>query len=368
MSDADATFEASDSRPRDAPRRVLLVRPSALGDVSRTVPLAVSLKRAWPDAEVHWLVNEGFEPAIEGHPDVDRVVSFPRKRLAKFGKRWHATKQGLNFARTLRRAGYDRVYDAQGLFRSGLFAWLTRAPRRVGFADAREMGHLGCNVRHRVSADVRHTVDRMLALLEADGVEPVRDLSLHLRKADVERAERFVEAHGLRTGYFVVAPTARWASKCWPAARFAEVTARVLHARPDWKAVILAAPDERPQANAMLDALAHHGLDTDPRQRRVIQPDTTVADLMAILSRCELLLCNDSAPLHIAVGFDRRVVTIYGPTDPAEVGPYGRRDDVVCPDVDEHERRRYARDRTDPTLIERVGVEDVWTRVQPRLA
>ena len=367
MSDADASFEASDSRPRKAPRRVLIVRPSALGDVSRTVPLAVSLKRAWPDAEVHWLVNQGFEPAIEGHPDVDRVVSFPRKQLAKFGTRWHATKQGLAFARTLRRAGYDRVYDAQGLFRSGLFAWLTRAPRRVGFADAREMGHLGCNVRHRIPPAVRHTVDRMLALLEADGIQPVPDLSLHLRKQDVERAERFVEAHGLSRGYFVVAPTARWVSKCWPPERFAEVTARVLRARPAWKAVILAAPDERPQARAMLDALAHHGVDAGDRQHRVILPDTSVADLMALLSRCDLLLCNDSAPLHIAVGFDRAVVAIYGPTDPAEVGPYGRRDDVVCPDVQDPERRRYARDRNDPTLIERVGVEDVWNRVQRRL-
>lgn len=346
---------------------MLIVRPSALGDVSRSVPLAVSIKRTWPDAELHWLVNEGFEPAIAGHPDVDRVIGFPRRELAKFGRRWAATKRGFAFAAALRRARYDAVYDAQGLARSGFFTWLTRAPRRAGFADAREMGHLGCNVRHRISPEVRHTVDRMLALLEADGIEPVHDLSLHLREQDAERAERFAAAHGLNRGYFVVAPTARWLSKCWPPERFADVTARVLRARPAWKAVLLAAPDEQTQARAMLDALAHHGSDAGDRQHRVIFPDTSVADLMALLSRCELLLCNDSAPLHIAVGFDRRVVAIYGPTDPAEVGPYRRGDDVVCPDMRGPERRRYARNRSDPTLIERVGVEDVWAKVSERL-
>lgn len=347
---------------------MLIVRPSALGDVSRTVPLAVSLKRTWPEAEVHWLVNRGFEPAITGHPDVDRVVPFPRKELARFGLRWHATKNGFAFASALRMARYDAVYDAQGLARSGLIAWLTRAPRRVGFADAREMGQFGCNVRHAVEPGIRHTVDRMLALLEADGIEPVPDLSLHVRDEDAERAERFITEHELQEGYVVVAPTARWSSKCWPADRFAEVTARVLHQRPAWKAVVLAAPDEQPQARAMLDALGPHGLDAGEQRRRVIRPDTGVADLMAILSRCDLLLCNDSAPLHIAVGFDRPLVAVYGPTDPAEVGPYRRRDDVVCPAMDEHERRRFARDRSDTTLIERVGVEDVWARVAARLA
>lgn len=346
------------------PRRVLMVRPSALGDVSRSVAVAASLKGAWPGCELHWLVNRGFEPAIAGHPAVDAVVSFPRRELSRFGRSWSATRRGVAFARSLRAAGYDAVYDVQGLARSGLLTWLTRAPRRVGFADARELGYLGCNVRHRVSPEVRHTVDRMLSLVAADGVTPVRDVSLRLRPRDAALSEALVAEHELGGGYAVIAPTARWRSKCWPAERFAEATARLLRREPSWKAVVLCAPDERAQAEAMVSALPGCGLAAGEAQRRVVRPATDVAGMMALLSRCELLLCNDSAPLHIAVGLGRKAVSVFGPTDPAEVGPYGRPEAVVEPAIEAAERRRYARDREDPTLIRRVEVEAVWQRIE----
>lgn len=339
------------------------MRPSALGDVSRTVPVAVSLKRAWPEAELHWLVNAGFEPVIEGHPAVDEVVSFPRGALAKFGTRWGATRRGVAFARTLRDRGYDTVYDVQGLARSGLLTWLTRAGRRVGFADARELGWLGSNVRHRVAGDVRHTVDRMLGLLAAEGVEPIADLSLHLRERDEAWIDRFVEEHGLGGGFVAVAPTARWASKCWPPDRFGEVAARVLDERPAWRALVLCSAAEREQARPALDVLRRRG-----HAERVITPETDVGQLAALLSRCALFLGNDSAPLHIAVGFDRPIVTVFGPTDPRVVGPYRRPETVVRAPGTQAEYARFARDRSDPTLIQRVEVEDVWVKAASCIA
>lgn len=349
---------------RSGPRRILLVRPSALGDVSRTVPVAASLKRRWPGAELHWLVNAGMEPVIAAHPAVDRVVPFPRRALAGFGVKGSATRRGLAFARRLRSMRYDAVYDVQGLARSGLLTWLTRAPRRVGFADARELGWVGCNVRHRVPNDVRHTVDRMLGLIEADGVEPVRDLSLTVPADDAAWVERFLAEHGLGGGCVAVAPTARWASKCWPADRFAEVTRRVLDARPAWKAVVLASPDEAERAAAMVTALAERGVAASGEASRVVRPATSVGQMMAILSRCGLLLCNDSAALHIAVGLGRPIAAVFGPTDPAEVGPYGRDDAVAWSNATAEERARYGRDRSDRTLIERVDVAAVWRIAQ----
>src|SRR5687767_11916318 len=99
----------------DSPRRILIIRPSALGDVARTVPALVSLKRAFPQSQIDWLVNDTFVDAIAHHPDLHEVVPFPRKRLSRFGWSPGATREGLRYFAELRRRGYDAVYDLQGL-------------------------------------------------------------------------------------------------------------------------------------------------------------------------------------------------------------------------------------------------------------
>src|SRR6185369_11864763 len=162
------------STPRMA-ERVLIIRPSALGDVARTVPALATLRAALPDAQIDWLVHDAFADAVRHHPMLKGVIEFPRQRFARFMRDRATTREVTAWARRLGDAKYDLVIDLQGLFRSGLMTRLTRAPRRVGFANAREIGWLGYNRRHHVDRSL-HTVDRMLVLLEAEGFAPVRDM------------------------------------------------------------------------------------------------------------------------------------------------------------------------------------------------
>lgn len=354
----------ADTQRPDPPSRVLLVRPSALGDVARTVPALVTLRRAWPEARIDWLVAESFVDCVRHHPLLDGVVSFARERLARFGLRPAATAEGFRFARRLHAPRYDTVVDLQGLFRSGLFSALTRARRRVGFADAREGGWLFYNVRHRVNGSVRHTVERMLALLEAEGLEPQRDMRLYLGERDRAWLADYLGAHGIPADdYVCVAPTARWGCKCWPVDRYAQIARRVLERDAVSRVVVLSAPSERKQLEPMLAALRGH-----IEAGRVHAPTTTVGQLMALVSGARLLLCNDSAPLHIAVGFDRPIVAVFGPTDPAAVGPYGRQDAVVLPPGGVPAVFDYRGHGDDPTLIGQVELETVWARVASVLA
>ena len=168
--------------PRSSPR-VLIIRPTALGDVVRTVPALVSLRAAMPQARIDWLVHDAYADAIRHHPALDGVIEFPRRR---FGRAWTSpaiARELWRWTASLRRARYDLVFDLQGLARSGWFTFVTGAARRVGFANAREGAWLGYNRRHRVDAEV-HAVDRMLALLEAEGVPVQRDMRLYLGDAD----------------------------------------------------------------------------------------------------------------------------------------------------------------------------------------
>lgn len=337
-----------------APERILIIRPSALGDVCRSVPLLVTLRAAYPHARIDWLVNESFADAVRHHPMLTAVVPFPRSALgfsrllsSEGRRRLHA------FIASLRRPRYDLVIDAQGLGRSGLFAHWTRAPRRVGFANAREFGWLGLTARHAIDPAL-HTVDRMLELLRREHLEPVHDMRLYASNDD--RAGIDQTLRGAR--YLVVAPTSRWAGKRWPAERFAETTRRLLDAGHAEYAVVVASASERDQCAALLSSRHPRILDQVGR--------TTVGELMALIERSALVLANDSAALHMAVGFDRPMVGLFGPTRTDLVGPYRRDKDAIraaaAPTANLHKNEAAGR-----AMMEAIPVETVFRACADRL-
>ena len=304
------------------PSRILIVRPSALGDVCRTVPILATLRRAWPEAVIDWVVQADFAAAIACHPGLNEAIRFPRR---EFGRWWRNPSTAVALARwlaDLRRRRYDLVFDCQGLGRSGLFTWLTRAPRRVGHRRARELGWLGCNVRHPCPAAV-HTVERMMSLLTAEGLEPVYDMRLYAAADDLAWWAGQQAGHeGRGEGpYAVLAPTSRWLSKRWPQSNWISLIAP-LRERGFERVVLVGGPLERNQVAQIVG---------DGPERMIVDlvGRTDVGRILAVIAGAGLVIANDSAPLHVAVGFDRPCVGLYGPTDPARVGPWGVTDGVV---------------------------------------
>ena len=300
--------------------RILIVRPSALGDVCRTVPVLVSLRRAFPGAQIDWVVRDTFTAAVEAHPALDRVIAFPRMRFSRFWRDSAVTRELWRWLWMLRRQRYDLVIDCQGLSRSALISLAAGAPQRIGPGRAREFGWLAYT--RRVSRDTpMHTVDEMLALLSAIDVEPVRDMQLYV-EADAKRwwTDKRRTFGATAEHYAVLAPTARWISKRWPADRWRELIEN-LQARGFDHVVVIGAPDEAEQVEAAL-----------PGDRTGIvnlAGQTSIAQTMAVIADASLLVAHDSAPLHIAAGFDRPCIGLYGPTDPNVVGPLGSRAIVV---------------------------------------
>jgi len=345
------------------PSRILMVRPSALGDVCRTVPVLASLRRAYPEAAIDWVVRERFVEAVSAHPALNGVIAFPRSRFAGSWRDPAAFGEMVRWFGGLRRGRYDLVIDCQGLGRSGLMTWVTGAPRRVGFQEAREFGWMGYNVRHRVARSM-HTVDRMLALLEREGIEAVRDMRVYA--PDV--AQRWWEGHRGECGlgsarYAVLSPTASRASKRWPIERWGEVREALLD-RGFNRVVVIGGPGEREQVRG-LEAVG------GARDSGVVNlvGATTVGEMMAVIAEADLVIGNDSAPLHMAVGFDRPCVGLFGPTDPALVGPYRRPEAVVRKHEPGAEKGANYRDRRlNDSLMGLISVGDVVERVDAVLA
>jgi lipopolysaccharide heptosyltransferase I len=302
-----------------SPRRMLIVRPSALGDVCRTVPVLASLRRAYPDAVIDWVVRDTFTGAIAAHPGLTEAIPFPRARFTRW---WRPAVAGelRRWLRGLRERRYDLVLDCQGLGRSGLITWATRAPRRIGFRRAREMAWVAYNRRCDVPHGA-HTVEAMLALVEAAGVTPVRDTRLYV--ADDDRAwwtRRRGELDFGDARYAVLAPTARWGSKRWPVERWRSLAVE-LSKRGFEHLVVIGAPGETDQVRGLAP-------DGGPAIANLVGA-TSVGQSMAIVAGSALVVANDSAPLHMAVGLERPCAALFGPTNPAVVGPYGRPEAVV---------------------------------------
>lgn len=331
------------------PKRILFIRPSALGDVCRSVPVIRSLRKKWPDASIDWLVQSEFIAAVSAHPALDTVIQFPRNSMG----RWY-TPQGLlkslAFLHILKSKKYDLVIDGQGLARSGLFSWATRATTRIGLASAREFGWLGYT--KKVDVQCRHTVDQMLSLSEAAGAASSIDMQLYVNEEDTTWWEEQLIENKLAE-YVVLAPTSRWESKQWPIERFRSV-AEYLHTRGK-QVVVVGAPHESEQiAPLLIDEVLN------------VLPDMTVGRLMAVIASSSLVIANDSAALHMAVGFNRPCIGLFGPTDPTCAGPYNCNDSVIAADVDYN--KVHYRDRSiGQRIMEQIEVQTVIDKVEERI-
>lgn len=335
--------------------RVLIIRPSALGDVCRTVPCLVTLRRAMPKAKIDWLVHNEYVDAIKHHPCLDEVVEFPRERMGKILTSAAAAFAGFGWARELQKRKYDIVYDLQGLLRSGMLTRITGARRRVGFKQPKEKAEFGYNIRHDVPEQMQ-AVDRMLALLAAEGYKLHHDMQLHVSPADQVWLRQLLAKAGCNERpYIVLAPTAKWRCKCWPIQSYVRLAERLLQTNMAGGGIfIVAGPDERDYCTPLVEVLGGAGVST-------FFPETTVGQMMALISQCRLLVTNDSAPMHVAVGFDRPITAIFGPTDPALTGPYHRDDSVIRPPgVEKLGKLKYRENPDDQSLIATVPFDQVW--------
>ena len=302
------------------PRNILLVKPSALGDVVHALPVAHLLKREWPEARLSWLVAVPFAPLLETNPDLDETVGFERRRGADLRVHRGNAKR---LAADLRRREFDLVIDLQGLFRSGWLAWQTRAKRRVGFANAREAAAWFYTDRVASPPGERHAVERYLDVAEhlGCGRSPVA-FPLRTTEEDERRVDGLLSPLE-DAKYAVLLPGTNWFTKRWPAEKFAALAAQ-MKVETGLRIVVAGGPDAAEAATRIL-AAAPDALNLVGR--------TGVRELVSVIRRSSLAVTNDSGPMHLAAALGRPLVATFGPTSPARTGPFGRGKSVVRLDI-----------------------------------
>ncbi|MDD5556509.1 MAG: glycosyltransferase family 9 protein [bacterium] len=301
-------------------KNILIIKPSSFGDIVQALPVAARARETWPEARISWLLNTQYRRLLEPNPCVDRLYLFDRDRWRKRRDLAGAASSLLALCRELRAASFDAVLDLQGLFRSGVLTLAAGAPVRAGFADAREFAHLFYTVKVRAARPDLHAVDRCLLAAAAIGCRGSRvSFPLGLGPGEESWAERVTAGRRPLVG---LSPSGRWRTKRWPDDSFARL-GELLLGRGAAVAVIGGPAGEAAGVAARL------------RGRAIVADD--VADplrLAALLGRLDLLVTNDTGPMHLAAAAGTRVVALFGPTNPDRTGPWGEGHRVLRAPVD----------------------------------
>ena len=288
-------------------RHILLIKPSSLGDIVHAMPTCAAIRRAYPKARLTWLVKRGWAGLVERIDGVDLV--WPVESTLKG---W------LSQVSPLRAERFDLVVDLQGLFRSAAIGWFTGSSLLVGFANGREGSPWFYSRRVSVPQLEMHAVDRYLLVAKAVGAmeSGAPEFRFRIPQTDYDEVDRLLSRSGVTPGTSWVAMnvSARWPTKMWPAASFADVADR-LRQEGCGAVVMIGGPDERTDVAAVNGMMKTPAID--------LAGATTVGLLPALLSRASLLITNDSGPMHIAAAVGTPVVALFGPTSAVRTGPYG---------------------------------------------
>ena len=299
------------------PSRVCIIKPSSLGDVVHALPILSELRGIWPSSHLTWVVNAPFRDVLSGHPDLDELIIYERrgKGIDRTGILGMADILGK-----LRHGRYDVAIDLQGLLRSALLVAATGARIRVGMADAREGSRWFYTHRVDASRLGLHAVDRVLrvaAAFGAVGCEP--RFNLPIAEADSLWATQVLAA--VPRPRVILNLGARWLTKRWPPEHYAEIGRRLV-SKFGGGLVAVGASEDR----SLVDALRRHIV---PLGVLDLCRQTSLPQLAALSLEADLMISNDTGPLHLAAAAGARVLGIYTCTNPKLTGPFGPRATTV---------------------------------------
>jgi ADP-heptose:LPS heptosyltransferase len=295
-------------------RRILVLEYWNLGDVIMELPFLQNLRVQYPDAHIAMLTSPKCVPLLTDQELVDEIIVV-RVPWAQYYSRWQKYNpfspfwiELLRTLSSLRNRKFDLAFTARADIRENFILWLVNVRRRVGYA----FGGGGFLLTDAVTPDLArpHFSNRWLRLLEHLD-KPILTRRPHLRLKQEERnwAEQYLAERGVNGEDLVVAvhPGARSAIRQWGEENFRAI-AEQLTGKFATKIIWFHDPGQVPP----IEILKH-----------CVPLSLPLRQFMAVLSRCDLLVCNDSGPMHIATALDVPVVGIFGPTEPSWFGPLG---------------------------------------------
>ena len=292
-------------------QRIAVIKPTAFGDVVQSLPILGALAERFPAARVSWVISEPLSELVAGHPLLDEWIPYRRRG---------GWRQWRKLLATLRSRRFDLVFDLQGLLRTAVMTRATAAPLRIGLETAREGSGLACHglledTGRQVPAHRRYW--RVAEFLGVGGLTP--RAGLENSRSEHAWADAMIRQLGGRV--VAIHPGARWETKRWPIEHFAAVGVHAIREH-DASLVLVGSPDERMAAARLKELILRQA--TGGRVEN-LAGQTGLKKLAAVLAAVDVVVTNDSGPMHLAAAMETPVIGVFTCTTARRSGPPGGR-------------------------------------------
>lgn len=293
--------------------KILARAPNWVGDAILCIPALRAVRTRWPQAEISILAKRWVSAVYDGQGLADQLL---------------VLDEATDPVKLLGAAKFDAAILFQNAFHAAWLAWRTGIPERIGYARDGRTALLTRPFPVPLSGEIpAHEAYYYAELVRRAGwihtLPEIDEIRLSVAPAACQAAEKRMLEAGVRSTSrrIAFAPGAAYGSaKCWPPERFAELADRLI-ARFDADVILFGAPSERDIAERIA---------TGMRRRPVnLAGQTSIAELSAYFSRCDLFIGNDSGAMHVAAGAGVPVVAIFGSTDPEGTAPLTPRRTII---------------------------------------
>ncbi len=333
------------------PQNILVRMPNWLGDLVMSTPVLKELRERWPEAKITACCRGTLGSIIQEDPNLNAIINFNPS------KHWFATSTEGDIIDSLKKGQYDLGLLLTNSFSSALMFYKGCVKHRLGYADNCRSFLLNHSIPYPEARNSQHLVSTYKMLLRPLGI-PLSgsDPTLYITKQETAHASKQLLDFGFSPDDIIVGinPGAAYGSaKCWLPDRFKAVAEKLLK-KPNVKVIFFGDRDGTPLVDEICKNLPQGALN--------LAGKTSIRELMAYLSQCDLLLTNDSGPMHMASALGVPLLALFGPTDDTTTGPY-KKERVIHKHVpcSPCHRRECP---IDFRCMTRISVEEVYGEIQ----
>ena len=289
---------------KDQIKRILLIKPRGIGDIVLSTIVLKNINNHFPSAIIHYLVEEFAQDSLRYHPIVDKVLTMKKSEFV------------LKVAHRIRKERYDLVIDLYSNPRTAQITFLSGAKFRAGYS------YKGRKYAYNVPATSErgnvHSAEHNLELLKCLDI-PVtsKEIQYHFSEKATQKAIEYFNKIRNDVDFIVgIVPSGGWESKRCDKEKWVEIIDKFRFKDKSnfkFRFLILWGPGDEKDVEYINNKLP---------EITTVAPKTSVDELAALISQCDLIIANDSGPMHIAAALNVAVIGLFGPTDPAKHGPY----------------------------------------------
>ena len=277
--------------------RILIIHTAFIGDIVLSTPIIEKLKTEYPNSEIYYLTTPISATLLKSNPDINEVLIFDKKSNDK------GVIGLLRTAMNLRKYKFDKVFVLHRYMRSSTLAFLSGGKERIGFESA--SGSFLYNKKVRYNSEF-HEIERVLSLVESKSKQNDQKeykIKIYTTPESKVKIDKFWNEFSLFNKQIItIAPGSKWFTKMWPSEYFDTLIDQLSQLKS--VSVVLIGGNEDKE---ILLINANKTID--------LRGETSLLDMAEILNRTDILVSNDSSPLHIASSFERPfILAIFGPT------------------------------------------------------